>query len=69
MNTEREKTWVQCQECGEVYQMPQTIDIDKLYIWAHCPICNHMTRGLNLGDNEDDVYYLYDVTLDERYYP
>ena len=60
-------TLIQCQECGKIYQIPDEIAIDKLYIYANCPHCG-IAKGLNLGNNEDDVYDLYDVTWDMRYY-
>lgn len=63
----KQNTFVQCQTCGEIYQIPYEVEIDKLYIEADCPKCGHQT-GLNLGDKEEDIYFYYNVNLDNRYY-
>ena len=68
MNTGREKCYVQCQVCGKVFQIPQRIPSDKLYISVYCTRCKTFTAGINLGDKEEDRYYFYNVVLDERYY-
>ena len=63
----KKQTWIQCNECGEIYQIPCSVPIDKLYVASNCPRCGFMT-GLNLGDKQEDLYYFYDHTKDERYY-
>ena len=60
-------TWVQCQTCGEIYQIPWEVDVDKLYVMSHCPNCG-ITKGINLGNNEEDKYYFYNVVMDDRFY-
>lgn len=60
-------TYIQCQTCGEVYRIPQAIAVDKLYVEANCPTCGNNT-GLNLGDEEEDLYYFYNPNFDYRYY-
>ena len=68
MNTERERCYIQCQVCGKIFRIPQTVPSDKLYVNAYCPRCDNYTTGLNLGDKDVDKYYFYNVVLDERYY-
>ena len=67
MSTDRKKTWLQCQECGTIYRVPYTIDMDKMYVVADCPHCG-MVIGLNLGDEEDEIYAFYNVNVDPRPY-
>ena len=63
----RKCTYVQCQTCGKIFQVPYQVDIDKLYITAECSNCGEAT-GLNLGGNEEEVYELYNVNVDPRLY-
>lgn len=63
----RKCTYVQCQTCGKIFQVPYQVDIDKLYITAECQNCGE-TTGLNLGDKEEDIYFYYNVNLDSRHY-
>ena len=68
MGSGRKKhTYVQCQICGKVFQVPYTIEIDKLYIETKCSNCGE-TTVLNLGENEEDYYEFYNVNVDPRYY-
>lgn len=69
MNTEGKKikTWVQCTGCGKIYQIPQRVSIEKLYIITNCSTCG-ITKVLNLGEQKEDIYYFYDVNTDPRYY-
>lgn len=68
MKTENGKCYIQCQNCGEIFQIDQAVPIDKIYVQVYCHKCDDSVCGLNLGDNEDDKYYFYDMTLDPRYY-
>lgn len=61
------RTFIQCQTCGKIYQIPCRVEIDKLYVTTDCPHCGEVT-GLNLGDKEEDVYFYYNVNLDCRHY-
>lgn len=63
----RTKTFVQCQTCGKIFQIPYEVEIDKLYITTECLHCGQ-TQCLNLGDKEEDIYIYYNVNLDRRYY-
>ena len=64
----QDKTWVQCQTCGKVYEIPETVSVDVLYIMAYCPRCKDYSNALNLGPEEDDIAEMKDYFLDERYY-
>ena len=68
MNAGKEKTYVQCQNCGHIYYIEQTVPIDKLYIASVCPECEEDVKVLNCGNKEEDLYFYYDPVLDERYY-
>lgn len=59
--------WIQCQDCGHVYYMEESVPIDKLYITSYCPRCDG-TKGLNCGSDASDVYLYMDITKDPRYY-
>lgn len=63
----RNCTYIQCQECGEIHMVPQGVDVDKLYVMTECPNCG-ATKGLNLGDKQETIYYYYNVNLDSRLY-
>ena len=60
-------TRIQCQTCGQIYDVPYEVSIDKLYVMADCPECG-IAIGLNLGNEEEDTYYFYNANLDPRYY-
>ena len=64
-----EKTYLQCQCCGNVFAVNTKIDIEELYVSTYpCSRCGKR-HALNVGDNSDlDYYELYNVVMDERYY-
>ena len=59
----RDRSYIQCLNCGNVYAMERKIPIVK----SICPSCNH-DRGLHCGYDETDVAELKDFYLDERYF-
>lgn len=60
---------VQCQKCGTIFQVDERENkVEKIYIHAQCPFCEHDGNMLNIGQDILDKYELYDVTMDERYY-
>ena len=61
----KKRTWIQCNECGHIYQIPHSVPIDKLYVATHCPNCESIS-GLNLGDDEDDIYLYMNPNIDNR---
>lgn len=69
MNTERKKKtiWVQCQECGEIYQKEVMFPTNELYVKDKCPTCGYKTM-LNLGENKEDIYLYMNPNVDYRYF-
>lgn len=63
----KQSTWVQCQSCGNIYQIADKVSIEKSIIQSVCPRCGE-NIGLNCGDKEEDVYIYMNINLDERYY-
>ena len=68
MDTKKEGTYVQCQNCGHIYYIEKNIPINKLYIASFCPRCKEYVNGLNCGNNKDDLYLFTNVNVDPRYY-
>lgn len=63
----KKRTWIQCQNCGALYQIQQKLPVDAFYIDTECPECGYEV-GLNCGENEEDVYELMNINLDDRFY-
>lgn len=63
----KERSYIQCLNCGNVYIVERKIPIGNAIVNTICPKCSHK-RGLNCGQSEDDVAELKDYFLDERYY-
>ena len=64
---EKERTWLQCTNCGCIYIIERQIPIEKVFIDLYCNKCGN-GRALNCGYSEDDLSILKDAFLDERYY-
>ena len=64
---EREKTWVQCTNCGHIYTIDDIIPMEKAIINSTCRKCEH-ERALNCGYSETDCEELKDPYLDCRYF-
>jgi transcription elongation factor Elf1 len=67
MGTERERTWLQCTNCGHIHIVERKISMEIAIVNSYCERCGHK-RSLNCGYNEDDLAKLQDYFLDERYY-
>ena len=67
MDTKEIKTWVQCRNCGHVYDINRRVSIEDLFVTAFCPRCNH-NKALNCGESLSDVSLYVDRTLDEKYF-
>ena len=67
MGRSEDRTFLQCTDCGKIYDVYDDISIEALYVHSCCPRCGHI-RALNIGNSEDEKYLYYDVSLDERYY-
>lgn len=66
MNTEREKTYVQCLNCGHIHVVERKVPMSVAIVKSYCDRCGYST-GLNCGYNDIDVIELKDYFLDERY--
>lgn len=67
VNTKENKTWVQCRNCGHVYDINRLVSIEDLFVTAFCPRCNH-NKALNCGENQYEIDLYADRNLDKRYY-
>lgn len=67
MVTEKERTWLQCTNCGHIHIVERKIPMEKSIVNSYCERCGH-NRALNCGYSEDDLSELQDPFLDERYY-
>ena len=67
MSTEKERTYVQCLNCGHIHIVERKIPLSASVVKSHCKWCGN-SKGLNCGYNEMDVMELKDYVLDERYY-
>ena len=67
MDTKKEKTFVQCTNCGHIHIVERKITMEVSIINSYCERCGY-GRALNCGYNEDDLIELADPYLDERYY-
>lgn len=67
MGARKEKTWIQCLNCGHIHIVECKIPISVSVVKSECPKCE-WSKGLNCGNNEMDVMELKDPYLDERYF-
>lgn len=61
----KKQTWIQCSECGRIYQIQRQFSEDELYVVAYCDECENRI-GLNLGCDENDIYLYMNSNLDRR---
>ena len=64
---EKERTYVQCLNCGHIHIVERKIPMSVSVVRSYCQRCEY-GKGLNCGYNEMDVMELKDPYLDERYY-
>lgn len=64
---EKVRSLIQCTTCGRVHDSRSEYPIEELYVEDYCPDCGSYI-GLNLGDNKENLYELYDANLDERFF-
>ena len=58
----------QCQKCGKLHKKEIKYDIEgDLFTSLRCPICKMLTPHL-WCDNEDNIYKLFNLNVDPRYY-
>ena len=67
-----DKVWVQCARCGNLHRVKKkdaSISDDDLYTeLIYCTKCRDGTKHLVIGEHKEDVYWLGDNNLDERYF-
>ena len=68
----RDTVWVQCARCGKFHRVKSknaSISDDDLYTEPiFCPRCRDGTKHLLIGEKQEDIYWLGDSHLDERYF-
>lgn len=65
----RREVWVQCQNCGKLHKKQIQYNIEEdFYIKAYCPGCRDDTTHLICSEDEGDIYHLYNLNTDPRYY-
>ena len=63
------KGWFQCQSCGSLHQLEVQFNIEEdLYVQVRCEHCKKMTDHLWVGDDKSELYSMYNVNVDPRYY-
>ena len=62
------EVWMQCQCCGALYKKKIEYNIEDTYIQGECPKCRDETTNLICGENEDELYWWYNVNVDPQYY-
>ncbi len=67
MDVKKERTWLQCTNCGHIHIVERKIPMSRSIVDSYCERCEN-ERALNCGYSEDDADILRDYFLDERYY-
>ena len=66
----KDKEIFQCNCCGHIFKVSEKYKPrgDGIYATLWCDFCKEYTRQLYCGDNLDELYELYDVNIDPKYY-
>lgn len=64
---EKDYSFVQCRNCGNIYKVEYKLPVDALIVEMVCPKCEY-EWALNCGDDQNELYFYADMTLDSRYY-
>ena len=65
----RREVWMQCQSCGALHKQEVFYNIeDEIYIKARCSGCRDDTTHLICSEDESEIYHLYNLCVDPRYY-
>jgi transcription elongation factor Elf1 len=67
VDAQKEKTYVQCLNCGHIHIVEQRIPMSVSVVRSWCPRCE-WNKALNCGYDDMDVAELKDYYLNERYY-
>ena len=62
------EVWVQCQNCGKLHKKTIEYNIEDIYIKIKCTECRDETTHLICSGDESEIYYLYNLNSDPRYY-
>ena len=62
------ESWFQCQFCGCLHKEKIRFNIEDLYTKIKCPRCRGETSHIYCGNTEDDIYVMYNLNVDPRYY-
>ena len=60
-------SYVQCLYCGEIYQTKEMIPSEEFIVKTKCPHCG-VKKGLNCGENREDIYLYANINILPRYY-
>lgn len=60
----------QCNCCGNIQKVNEKYRPrgDTMYVKLWCDKCNQYTRQLYCGDDENDLYLMYNENIDPRMY-
>lgn len=59
----------QCQVCGAIQLLKRPFDIEEdLFVPIKCKHCHTETSHLWVGNNKTDLYEMYNVNVDPRFY-
>ena len=64
---DQDGSYVQCLECGQVHRMKTKLSVEVFTTKIKCPYCN-FNKGINCGDNIEDIYLYISENIDPRYY-
>jgi hypothetical protein len=64
----KREVWVQCESCGALHKESIQYNIEDIYIKLHCMGCRDETTHLICSEDESEIYTLYNVNADPRYY-
>lgn len=66
----RDKEIFQCSCCGHINKVDDRYKPrgDTVYVPLWCERCRCQTTQLYCGDDESELYSLYDVNIDPKYY-
>ena len=59
----------QCQSCGNLMWSREPFDIEKnMFKEMYCKKCHDETSHLWVGDREEDLYIMYNLNVDPKYF-
>lgn len=66
----KDKEIFQCSCCGNIHKVDERYKPrgDDIYATLWCQQCGEYTRHLYCGDDDNEIYALYDLNKDLRYY-